>query len=115
RFVEQTLEALLHEPPTPFTHSGLVDPQVGGHRLVGGTCRTGQDDSGPQGQRLRALAPPGQAFEDLALLVAQHQLCLRSSPWHRRLPSLLTTTGTRRAGRKFRLEQYFLRIRNSGD
>ena len=116
RFVEQTLEALLHEPPTPLTHGGIVDPQIGGHRLVRGTRRTGQDDPGPQSQRLSALAPPDQAFEDLALLVAQQQLCLRSSPWrHRRLPSLLTMTGTRRARRKFRTDRQFLRINNSGD
>src|ERR1019366_852213 len=116
RLVEQTLEALLHEPAAPLAHGGIGDPQVGGHRLVGGTGGTGQDDPGPQSQRLRAFAPPGQAFEDLALLVAQHQLGLRSSPWwHLRLPSLLTTTGTRRSRRKFRVYRYFLRIINSGD
>ncbi len=69
----------------------------------------GQDDPCPQSQRLSALASPGQAFEDLALLVAQHQLCFRSSPWwHRRLPSLLITMGNTLSERRFLGSKIFL-------
>jgi hypothetical protein len=69
-------------------------------RSSAATARLGHSSHRPvriraQSQRLRAVAPPDQAFENLAFRVAQH--FESSSLWHRRLPSLLTTMKPRRA------------------
>ena len=43
-FVEQPVEAHVHEPPTPLADGGAVDTQVGSDRLIGGARCTGQHD-----------------------------------------------------------------------
>ena len=78
---------LLHEPPPPLAHRLRPHPHLGGHLLVGFTCRATQHDPTPLRQRLRGLRPPRPPLQRLPLLVGQHQLSHRPAPT-RHPPSL---------------------------
>ena len=86
--VTQTVEAILEEALTPFTHRLRPHPHLGSHFLVGFTCRTTQHDPRPLRQRLRGLRPPRPPLQRLTLVVGQHQLRYRPAPT-RHSPSLL--------------------------
>ena len=55
RLVQQAVQPLFQESGTPFPHRVNVYPQLGGHPSVAPAIGTGQNDSGPQGQRLAVL------------------------------------------------------------
>ena len=83
RLIQQPVEPLLQEAGAPSAHSLTRDPHLRGYVGVRHSGRTGQDDTGPLGQRLRRLGSARPSFEGLALSGRERESRHRSSSAHR--------------------------------
>ena len=59
----QAVQPLFQESGRPFPHRVNAYPQLGGRPSVAPAIGTGQNDSGPQGQRLGHFRPAGPLFQ----------------------------------------------------
>ena len=73
RLVQQAVQPLFQESGPPFPHRVNTYPQLGGHRGVAPAIGTGQNDSGPQGQRLGRFGPAGPLFQGFPFGAVQGQ------------------------------------------
>jgi hypothetical protein len=86
--VGEALEALVHKALAPLADCHLVAVELRRHLPVGLARGTGEHDLGAQRQALRAIRAACPTREGVAFLLAQHELCLRSSPL-RHVPSIV--------------------------
>src|SRR5580698_5559046 len=85
-FIQQPVETLLHKACPPLSDHLFGDPKLGGHYSVGLALRTGQNDFGPERQRLCRLRPASPVLQSATLLRRNRQLGNGASNSHRRTP-----------------------------
>ena len=87
RFVQQPVQTLGDESPSPLAHGLWAQSQGGAHGRVVLPLRTGQHDAGTQSQRLYRLRPPCPGLQGLLLFATQDQFRYPASSWRGVPPS----------------------------
>ncbi len=92
RLVQQSVQALVEEPTTPFPYSVAREPHLGTHLLVGSALGASQHQPGTLGQGLSRVPTRDPSLQRFSLLLLDLQQWQRSTSWHEHLLSWESNT-----------------------